>query len=70
MFVSFFRIVSEAVPCGNQKRVRMLASYQRAFRMNVSWRSEKLTQDKTASPPRPTFKVTPLNDEAQILPDV
>src|SRR5439155_27336514 len=70
MFVSFFRIISEAVPCDNQKRLRTLASYQRPFRMNVSWRSEKVTQDKAPGTPRPSFKATPLYDEVQILPDL
>ena len=44
----------------NQKRVRMLASYQRPFRVNVSWLSEKVTQDKASGTPRPTFKTQPL----------
>ena len=37
MFVSFFRIISEAVPCDNQKRLRTLASYQRPFRMKAKY---------------------------------
>ncbi len=48
----------------------MLASYQRSFRINVSWRSEKATQDKASSTTRPTFKTTPLDDEVQILPNL
>ena len=48
----------------------MLAAYQRPFRINVSWRSEKLTQDKATRTPCPTFKTTPLYNEVQILPDL
>src|SRR5205085_11228709 len=38
--------------------------------MNASWRSKKVTQDKTSSTTRPTFKVTPFDDKVQILPDL
>ena len=46
----------------------MLASYQRSFRVNASWRSEKVTQDKAASTACPTFKTKPLYSKVQILP--
>src|ERR1700730_4296684 len=38
--------------------------------MHVSWRSEKVTQDKASGTTRPTFKATPLQDNVQILPDL
>src|SRR5436305_494229 len=47
-----------------------IVSYQHAFRMNASWRSEKVTQDQTSSTTRPTFKVAPLDDKVQILPNL
>src|SRR5260221_7439341 len=51
-------------------RSSYLASYQRPFSVNLSWRSEKVTQDKASSTPRPTFKTAPLDDKVQILPDL
>jgi hypothetical protein len=38
--------------------------------VNVSWRSEKVTQDKTTSAPCPTFKTKPLYYKVQVLPDL
>ena len=62
----------QSAPLVEEERVwaqgrRFLAFYQHAFSMNASRRSEEVTKNEASGAARPTFKVAPLDDEAQIL---